>query len=151
MFLNIDDDENDGDFLPQSSPRPVSDSEPSDNEAEAEADATGAGTGTKRILSRSKKGKRRIQEEDEEFVDPEVWDEDLFLPIEDVPIPPPPPRLSKDTMQSMGVGSKEELGKAISEMLVAGKEGMTAETLEQMRGLLRLMGKKGVLSKPVDG
>lgn len=32
MFLNIDDDESDGDFLPQSSPRPVSDSEPSDAE-----------------------------------------------------------------------------------------------------------------------
>lgn len=136
MFFNLDDDmdgEHDADFLPTSSPK-------HDSSGESDADE-------KRSISRkrkSRKGKRKVhvkeEDEDEDFVDPEVEDEDLFLPIEDVPIPE---GLKQDAMRSLGVDNQAQLVNLINKMVNAGQEGMTPETVEKLKVLLRLVGPKG--------
>ena len=141
MFFNLDDDidgEHDGDFLPTSSPK-------HDSSGESDVEERTPSTSRKR---KSRKGKRKVEvddedeenDEDEEFVDPEVEDEDLFLPIEDVPIPEV---LKQDAMKSLGVDDQAQLVNLINKMVNAGQEGMTPETVEKLKVLLRLVGPQG--------
>ena len=131
MFFNVDmDGEDDGDFLPPSSPP---------NESDAEAD----GSARKK---RKSKGKRKGKvddedDEDDEFEDDDVEDEDLFEPIEDVPIPPT--HQMDSAMRSLGVDNQEQLANLINKMVVAGKEGMTSEMVDKLKVLLSLVGPNG--------
>lgn len=118
MFFTADfmDEAEDGDFLPPSSPIP--------------SDA-------------GKKGKKRAREEDddEEFSDDDVEDEDLFLPIEDVPVPPDAQIGS--AMRSLGVDSQEQLAELVNKMVTAGKDGMTPEMVDKLKVLVGLVGPNG--------
>jgi len=73
-------------------------------------------------------------------VDPEVEDEDMFLPIEDVPIPED---LKQDAMRSLGVDNQAQLVNLINKMVNAGQERMTSETVEKLKVLLTLVGPRG--------
>ena len=128
MFFNVDmDGEDDGDFLPPSSPP---------NESDTEAD----GTARKKRKGKSKRKGRTEEDEDEddEFEDDDVEDEDLFEPIEDVPIPPT--HQMDSAMRSLGVDNQEQLASLINKMVVAGKEGMTSEMVDKLKVLLSLVG-----------
>ena len=123
-FLEMDGEE-DAEFVPPTSPHE------SDDEA--------------RRKDKGKKRERGDDEDDDEFVDEEVEDEDLFLPIEDVPIPPADQMRS--AMRSLGVDNQEELAKLINKMVNAGKEGMTSEMVEKLKVLVSLVGPNGVWAK----
>lgn len=127
LFMNLDGlDDDDDDFMPETSPHHLSDSEGEGDGSDDDEDTDGEEGGqredgedgedtettprasTARVRTRGKNGKkgkgkkngkkkgkrsgdgndRRENENDDDFVDPEMEDEDLFLPIEDVPIPP---------------------------------------------------------------
>jgi hypothetical protein len=77
---NDADDQQDADFIPASSPHR------SDSEEETDHEGDPSGPRKKRKTKNKGKGKRR--DDDEEFIDPEVDEEDLFMPITDVAIPP---------------------------------------------------------------
>lgn len=134
------DGENDADFQPPSSPKAddSSDSESEDGDAEGrkpkEVDHPTVAT-----TAATSPGN------DDEFEDEDVEDEDLFLPIEDVPVPPAPKveNMTADAMRSLGVKSKDELMDIIGKMLNAGQQGMTPEVMEKMKGLLTLMNQGG--------
>lgn len=126
MFFNIDnmdmDGEDDGEFLPPSSPA-------------GESDAEGR--------SRKGKGKKRGGEDDDddEFEDDEVEDEDLFLPIEDVPVPPD--AQMESAMRILGVDNQEQLSALVNKMVTAGKDGMTPEMVDKLKVLIGLVGPEG--------
>ena len=137
MFFNLDDDmdgEHDGDFLPTSSPK-------HDSSGESDIEKQSPLASRKR---KSRRGKRRAKmnedEEDDDFVDPEEEDENLFLPIEDVPIPED---VKKDAMKSLGVDNQAQLVNLINKMVNAGQEGMTPETVDKLKVLLTLVGPQG--------
>ncbi|ORY20598.1 hypothetical protein BCR39DRAFT_562898, partial [Naematelia encephala] len=115
-----------------------------------------------RRVSKKRKTKKHTEEknpdpdpdpdpdDDDEFIDPEVWDEDLFMPIEDVPVPPLE-ELADEAMRSMGAKTKDELREVVVKLVNQGREGVTAEQLTQLKGLLTLMGARGVLSTGSNG
>ena len=141
MFFNLDldmDGEHDADFLPTSSPKHISSGESSEDMAVSTSNHRKR---KHRVSRRKARKQRRVEEEeDEEFIDPEVEDEDLFLPIEDVPIPG---NLKQDAMRSLGVDNQGQLVKLINKMLNVGQEGMTPETVEKLKVLLTLVGPQG--------
>jgi hypothetical protein len=125
-FTNTNDEDDDGEFLPGSSPH--FDSE--DDEKE-----------TPRV--RGKKRSKNDDEEDdeeEEFVDEDVEDEDLFLPIIDVPVPE---EFREGAMKSLGVEDQGEFAELIEKVVEAGKtkEGVTPEVLEKLKVLLGMAGR----------
>ncbi|ORX33737.1 hypothetical protein BD324DRAFT_638412 [Kockovaella imperatae] len=130
MFSFLDmDGEDDAEFIPPTSPR--------DSEDGGGGNRTG-----------KDKGKRRRHGEDEEddddFVDDDVEDEDLFLPIEDVPVPPA--AQMESAMRSLGVDSQDDLARLINKMVTAGKEGMTSEMVDKLKVLISLVGPNGTWS-----
>lgn len=123
MFFNVDmDGDDDGEFLPPSSPPEASDAE-----------------------DKGKKGKGKKRQEDDDddddFEDDDVEDEDLFLPIEDVPVPPA--AQMESAMRSLGVDNQEQLASLINKMVQSGKEGMTSEMMGKLKVLLSLVGPNG--------
>ncbi|RXK36229.1 hypothetical protein M231_06499 [Tremella mesenterica] len=128
-LFNIDpldpDGEDDGDFLPESSPKL------SDSDSDAETPYT------QKTSRKKKKGKRKVQEDDEEeeeeddWIDPDVEDEDLFLPIEDVPVPP---EEAKGLMAELGIENHGQLGTVVRMIMDAAGEGGLSE---EMHGKLK--------------
>jgi hypothetical protein len=143
------DDQQDADFVPASSPRRDSDSE------EEESDGEGH---TRKKQKRSGKGKAKSKpknqskdtpgEDDDEFVDPEVDEEDLFMPITDVEVPPGQMQLvekaANEVMSTFGVDSQAQLTGVMQKIVDAG-EGLTGEQLEKMKSVLRWMHSSGRL------
>ena len=125
MFFNVDmDGEDDGEFLPPSSPPDMSDTE-----------------GEKRNGKKGKGKKAQDEDDDDDFEDDDVEDEDLFLPIEDVPVPPA--AQMESAMRSLGVDNQEQLASLINKMVQSGKEGMTSEMVDKLKVLLSLVGPNG--------
>lgn len=131
------DGENDADFQPPS-PR-ADDSSDSESEDGAEDRRPNEDNPTVATTAATSPGN------DDDFEDEDVEDENLFLPIEDVPVPPPPKveNMTDDAMRSLGVKNKDELMDIIAKMLNAGQQGMTPEVMEKMKGLLTLMNQGG--------
>ena len=130
MFFNVDmDGEDDGEFLPPSSPAEMSDTE-----------------GGKRNGKKGKGKKTQDEDDDDDFEDDDVEDEDLFLPIEDVPVPPA--AQMESAMRSLGVDNQEQLASLINKMVQSGKEGMTSEMVDKLKVLLSLVGPNGSWKQP---
>ena len=153
MFFNLDpsdmDGEEDGDFLPESSPK-LSESEDSGDDDEPgttprlPVDGTAAksprsASGKKRRKHRHKsKGKAKKQEDDDDWVDPDQEDEDLFLPIEDVPVPPVPElEDANGLMKEMGIQSQDQLGNVVRRIIeAAGEKEMNPDILGKLKAVL---------------
>jgi hypothetical protein len=143
------DDQQDADFVPASSPRRDSDSEQEESDGEGH---------TRKKQKRSGKGKAKSKpknqskdtpgEDDDEFVDPEVDEEDLFMPITDVEVPPGQMQLvekaANEVMSTFGVDSQAQLTGVMQKIVDAG-EGLTGEQLEKMKSVLRWMHSSGRL------
>jgi hypothetical protein len=148
-FSSLDDGADDGDFIPETSPKRHSDSEESEDEDQ-----------TPSASRRKPKGKGRpyvADEEDEDdeeddFVDEEVEDEDLFLPIEDVPVPPVQHSApgnghdgqeirdwTGDMMKALKVDTRDQLA-AVMQKLVdsAGEGGVQPEVMEKLKSVIHL-------------
>lgn len=142
---NDADDQQDADFVPASSPRRDSDSD------EEESDGEGH---MRKKTKRNDKGKAKSKqprprnEDDDEFVDPEVDEEDLFMPITDVEVPPGQMQLvekaAQDVMSTFGVDSQAQLSGVMQKIVDAG-EGLTGEQLEKLKSVLRWMHSSGRL------
>ena len=131
---NDADDQQDADFIPASSPHRSD----SDEETDREGDPSGA-----RKKRRTKnKGKGKKRDDDEEFIDPEVDEEDLFMPITDVEVPPGQMQLvekaAKDVMSTFGVDSQAQLMGMMQKMVDSG-DRLTEEEREKLRSVVRWM------------
>ncbi|WWD16134.1 hypothetical protein CI109_100559 [Kwoniella shandongensis] len=144
LFTIDDNDADDGDFIPPSSPKRDSESDDSDSDEEDEAPK-----------SRKKKGGKgrvsKVQEEDEEDEAgngdgapmAEDEEEDLFLPIEDVPVYPREEEdeqtVMKQAMNELHVDTPQELMGVIKKMVeTAGYGGVTEEQVGMLSKLLAL-------------
>lgn len=141
------DDQQDADFIPASSPHRSDSEEETDHEG---GNAEG-GPRKKRKFTKNKgkaKGKGKHRDDDEEYIDPEVDEEDLFMPIKDVEVPPGQMQLvekaTKDVMSTFGVDSQVQLTGVMQKIVDAG-EGLTGEQLEKMKSVLRWMHMSGRL------
>ncbi|XAO22743.1 hypothetical protein I312_101517 [Cryptococcus bacillisporus CA1280] len=136
-LFNIDDnDDNDADFVPPSSPKRDSDSEDSDDEVDEE-------------LPRRKKTKRAQEQEQEAEPMAEDEDEDLFLPIVDVPVPPrdneDQQKLVKQAMTELHVDTPEQLMNVVKKMVETAEfGGVTEEQVGMLSKLLALGQAQGV-------
>lgn len=136
-LFNIDDnDDNDADFVPPSSPKRDSDSEDSDDEVDEEQ-------------PRRKKIKRAQEQEQEPEPMAEDEDEDLFLPIVDVPVPPRDSedhqKIVKQAMTELHVDTPEQLMNVVKKMVeTAEYGGVTEEQVGMLSKLLALGQAQGV-------
>lgn len=136
-LFNIDDnDDNDADFVPPSSPKRDSDSEDSDDEVDEEQ-------------PRRKKTKRAQEQEQEAEPMAEDEDEDLFLPIVDVPVPPRDSedhqKIVKQAMTELHVDTPEQLMNVVKKMVeTAEYGGVTEEQVGMLSKLLALGQAQGV-------
>ncbi|WVQ71810.1 hypothetical protein IAR50_001352 [Cryptococcus sp. DSM 104548] len=165
-IFNIDEDDNDADFVPATSPGARgSDSEDSDEEEFEEErprkrvrGAAGPSTkGKGKGKGKGQKGRAVDGEEIDELASPppdtpasgDDYDDDeeenLFLPIEDVPVPPrdnagaEQARLVEQAMKELGVGSPEELMEAVRKLVeTADHGGMTPGQVNMLTKLLAL-------------
>ncbi|WWD01155.1 hypothetical protein V866_008094 [Kwoniella sp. B9012] len=152
-LFTIDDNDNDADdldFIPPSSPRKDgddgSDSEGEFSDEDDDVNSPIANTGTK-TKSSSKKGKRKSSK-DQSAETPistiaEDVEEDLFLPIEDVPIPPrdeeDQEKVMKQAMNELHVDTPQQLMGVIKKMVeTAGYGGVTEEQVAMLSKLLAL-------------
>nr|XP_019002191.1 uncharacterized protein I203_05332 [Kwoniella mangroviensis CBS 8507]OCF65652.1 hypothetical protein I203_05332 [Kwoniella mangroviensis CBS 8507] len=152
-LFTIDDNDNDADdldFIPPSSPRKDgddgSDSEGEFSDEDDDVNPPFANTGTK-TKSNNKKGKRKSSE-DQSAETPistiaEDVEEDLFLPIEDVPIPPrdeeDQEKVMKQAMNELHVDTPQQLMGVIKKMVeTAGYGGVTEEQVAMLSKLLAL-------------
>lgn len=143
---DLGEDANDADFVPPTSPK----GESSDSESEDEAEAEGRGHGKDGTSGRPHK-RRRVEEErathtpetpDDEEQEAEDEPEDLFLPIEDVPVPED--QLYADAMTALGVSTPAELAVVVSKIVeTASRGGVTSEQVEGLRRLMRLAEARG--------
>lgn len=144
------DDQQDADFVPASSPKRDSDSD------EESGDENLPNTKRKKRKGKSKQKQRNtgidgdtpINEDDDDFIDPEEDEEDLFMPITDVEVPPGQMQLvemaTKDVMSTLGVDSQVQLTGVMQKIVDAG-DGLTGEQLEKMKSVLRWMQMSGHL------
>ncbi|OCF71626.1 hypothetical protein I204_07685 [Kwoniella mangroviensis CBS 8886] len=152
-LFTIDDNDNDADdldFIPPSSPRKDgddgSDSEGEFSDEDDDVNPPFANTGTK-TKSNNKKGKRKSSK-DQSAETPistiaEDVEEDLFLPIEDVPIPPrdeeDQEKVMKQAMNELHVDTPQQLMGVIKKMVeTAGYGGVTEEQVAMLSKLLAL-------------
>ena len=146
MFFNVDmDGEDDGEFLPPTSPVPESEDDQRQSTRKGKQRKTRRRGDDYKDNDNGNEVHADVDDDDEEFVDEDVEDEDLFLPIEDVPIPPA--AQMESAMRSLGVENQEELARLINKMVVAGKEGMTSEMVDKLKVLLSLVGPNGTWSE----
>ena len=145
MFFNVDFDagDDDADFLPPTSPGNESEGEDGPSPTSSAIDPHRGRKGkTKSTPGRGRKRRRDNDndhdEDDDFFEDDDVEDEDLFLPIEDVPVPPAAQMDS--AMRSLGVDNQEQLASLINQMVTAGKDGMTTEMVDKLKVLVGLVG-----------
>ncbi|WRT67349.1 uncharacterized protein IL334_004320 [Kwoniella shivajii] len=134
IFTIDDNDADDLDFIPPSSPKRDSESEDSDDDEEDP-------------LPKVKKGKRRQGQTKETTGDhallAEDVEEDLFLPIEDVPVPPRDEedqhKVMKQAMNELHVDTPQQLMGVIKKMVeTAGYGGVTEEQVGMLSKLLAL-------------
>nr|ODN95002.1 hypothetical protein L204_04347 [Cryptococcus depauperatus CBS 7855] len=131
-LLNMDEDDNDDEFIPPSSPKRDGDSEESDAEDEPEEP----------VRKRTRRRGRAASPEPERQ-EAEDEDEDLFLPIIDVPVPPRPhadeehEALVKQAMNELHVDTPEELMNVVRKMAETAEYGGVTE--EQVRMLSKLL------------
>lgn len=145
---NDADDQQDADFVPASSPKPDSDS---GSEEETDVGATDQGQRKRKKRkgkSKQKARTKRLGEDDDDFIDPEEDEEDLFKPITDVEVPPGQMQLvekaTQDVMSTFGVDSQVQLTGVMQKIVDAG-DGLTGEQLEKMKSVLRWMQMSGHL------
>ncbi|ODN83298.1 hypothetical protein L202_01467 [Cryptococcus amylolentus CBS 6039] len=158
-LFNIDEDDNDADFVPASSPGArESDSEDSEEEEVEESRPRKKARGAANSSSAKGKGKAKAKQVNEEEIDelatpspetPASGDEDddeeenLFLPIEDVPIPPrdhaaeEQTRVMEQAMKELGVETPEELMEAVRKLVETTDHG--GVTPAQVGTLTRLL------------
>ena len=134
------DGENDADFVPDSSP-------PTGATITPRFKSKTKGTPSMRSdvshLRATPRGER--ESDGEEFSDDDMVDEDLFLPIEDVPVPPealhePDSGVTRDAMRLLGVETQDQMATAVQKILdgVRGADEVTPDSLEKLKGLLSL-------------
>lgn len=151
MFMNMDnmlDDEADGDFQPETSPHQGSDTDADGDGDGDEGEGDGSTPKAKRlkndlVVDPDLEAETPVYGEegegemgDEDFIDPEMEDEDLFLPIEDVPIPP-------DTFQSNTTGHDSN-GDVTGAMMKALKVDTRDQLAAVMQKLVDSAGEGGV-------
>nr|XP_019013745.1 uncharacterized protein I206_01817 [Kwoniella pini CBS 10737]OCF52526.1 hypothetical protein I206_01817 [Kwoniella pini CBS 10737] len=154
LFTIDDNDADDLDFVPPSSPkREDSDSDDSDDDEEPTplSASAKAGSGS---ASNGKKSKRKVTENEVEQgvgetptngtgAEAEDEEENLFLPIEDVPIPPrdeeDQEQVMKQAMNELHVDTPQQLMGVIKKMVeTAGYGGVTEEQVGMLSKLLAL-------------
>lgn len=150
MFMNMDsieDEEADGDFQPETSPLRGSDTDGERDEGEeditpnSKRQRRNSKSSKSQTKSKSTSNETRPSQtpdenrlydlntpaesipgnEEEEFIDPEMEDEDLFLPIEDVPIPP-----SESSSDSQRVGTGDVTGDMMKALKVDTRDQLAA-------------------------
>ncbi|KAK4686397.1 hypothetical protein P7C73_g3723, partial [Tremellales sp. Uapishka_1] len=127
-YFNIDDMDADDDeeFIPPSSPAKQDES---DSEMEDET------PGPSRAAPR--RGKKRA-------LSPETEDEDLFLPIVDVPIPTSSlEELQKDAMAALGVSNQKDLARLVQKMIDSATSGGSMDENGEGLRFLRDIAQKG--------
>ncbi|OCF36627.1 hypothetical protein I316_01879 [Kwoniella heveanensis BCC8398] len=155
LFTIDDNDADDGDFIPPSSPKRDSESDDSDADDEDVIVTASAKTkrGKKNNNNRSSKdalehgsdnanGNENDADENETPMAEDV-EEDLFLPIEDVPVPPrdeeDQQQVMKQAMTELHVDTPQELMGVIKKMVeTAGYGGVTEEQVGMLSKLLAL-------------
>lgn len=146
---NDADDQQDADFIPPSSPKRDSDS---DDES-ARGDTTGKQRKKRKLKGKGKDKNNNNErptpaEDDDEYVDPEEDEEDLFMPITDVEVPPGQMQLvekaTQDVMSTFGVDSQVQLTGVMQKIVDAG-DGLSGDQLEKMKSVLRWMQMSGHL------
>lgn len=152
---DIGEDANDADFVPPTSPKGESSDSESDGEGDADAEAeaeAGPSSGRKKArraeAEETERSHKRAKvasaaatpetpDDDEPEEEAEDEPEDLFLPIEDVPIPED--QLYADAMNALGVSTPAELVVVVSKIVeTASRGGVTPEQVEGLRRLMRL-------------
>ncbi|WVR05367.1 hypothetical protein IAU60_002381 [Kwoniella sp. DSM 27419] len=144
LFTIDDNDADDGDFVPPSSPKRDSESDDSDAEDDGDVGPTPT-TGDPASSSKNKKGRGRrpTKEDAEETPMAEDVEEDLFLPIEDVPVPPRDEedqhQVMKQAMTELHVDTPQEMMGVIKKMVeTAGYGGVTEEQVGMLSKLLAI-------------
>ncbi|WVF71980.1 hypothetical protein IAT40_006791 [Kwoniella sp. CBS 6097] len=149
LFTIDDNDADDGDFIPPSSPKRDSESDDSDADDE-DVLVQPRSKKAKKNSTRSSKDEHENNnntngDEAEENETPMAEDveEDLFLPIEDVPVPPrdeeDQQQVMKQAMTELHVDTPQELMGVIKKMVeTAGYGGVTEEQVGMLSKLLAL-------------
>ncbi|WVQ98935.1 hypothetical protein IAU59_006067 [Kwoniella sp. CBS 9459] len=147
LFTIDDNDAEDGDFIPPSSPKRDSESDDSDADEEDVIAQPKSKKGKKNKRSpkdgpESGNGNDNEAEENETPMAEDV-EEDLFLPIEDVPVPPrdeeDQEQVMKQAMTELHVDTPQELMGVIKKMVeTAGYGGVTEEQVGMLSKLLAL-------------
>lgn len=143
------DDQQDADFVPASSPKRDSDSD--DESVDQNQNQNQPNKKRKKGKGKSKARSNRrtggdkdkdtpTNEDDDDFIDPEEDEEDLFMPITDVEVPPGQMQLvekaTQDVMSTLGVDSQAQLTGVMQKIVDAG-DGLTGDQLEKMKSVLR--------------
>ncbi|CAK9784550.1 hypothetical protein CC85DRAFT_283027 [Cutaneotrichosporon oleaginosum] len=123
---DLGEDANDADFVPPTSPKGESESDSDDDEDEEER----------------ARDKDRNKAHTAPTASPPDEEEDLFLPIEDVPVPED--QLYADAMAALGVSTPAELKVVVNKIVeTASRGGVTPEQVEGLRRLTRLAEVRG--------
>ena len=187
LFMNFDGfDDDDDEFQPETSPQNASGSESESDEDDLDEDGTPRASARNGHASlkrkKASKGARAIRDgrpggesaitplytdneatprdrDDEDFVDPEMEDEDLFLPIEDVPVPPEAlashssggtgegdgtgagavmPDLTRDMMTALNVETRDQLAAVMRKLVESAGEGVGEDVREKLRSVMYL-------------
>ncbi|WVQ78561.1 hypothetical protein IAT38_000647 [Cryptococcus sp. DSM 104549] len=141
LFMLDDNDDNDADFVPASSPkRDDSDSDESDAEDDVEPAPRGRAAGKRGAAASSPSAEPEAEDEEE----------DLFLPIVDVPVPEvereDSEKMMRDAMSALGVESPEQLVDVAKKMLeTASHGGVTEEQVSMLGKLVTIAQAQGVI------
>jgi hypothetical protein len=142
-----EDEEEDGEFVPESSPHGESDDEDGDADTPSQGQAHGKG----KDKAVDEQGNDFEDDDDEDEDEDEDDDEDdgefeamdeeenMFLPIEDVEVPQ---EAKEQAMAVLGVQGPGDLSRLIETVVQAGKskEGVTPEVLKKLKALMTLAG-----------
>ncbi|KAL1411088.1 hypothetical protein Q8F55_002038 [Vanrija albida] len=133
-LFNIEDwggDDNDDEFVPPSSP-------PKEDDSDFEEETPGVRHKRRRLHDERADNEDDDDNDDDDDDDMNIAEdeeEDLFQPIEDVPVPME--QLYQDAMDALGVSSRAELATVVAKIVeTANKSG--GPTTEQVEGLRRL-------------
>jgi hypothetical protein len=182
LFMNFDGlDDDDDDFQPETSPHNASGSESESEDDDADDDGTprasAIGSKRKKSAKKSRAAHRAHGEagvtpiytdteatprdrDDEDYIDPEMEDEDLFLPIEDVPIPPEAlvehsggrsgtrtqaeapmgamNDLTRDLMAALNVETRDQLAAVMRKLVDSAGDGVGEDVREKLKSVMYL-------------
>lgn len=136
-FDDLPEEPEDEDFVPPTSPKPGSESESSDEEDEGEPETFSPEPAAQnKGEEHEKRGEKRKRSEDE-------GDEDMFLPIRDVPIPME--SVYAEAMAALGVRSKSELTKVVTRIVEGASRGhVSADEVDVLRRLVLIAEAQGM-------